>query len=109
MALRTGEIYLSWSVRHCLRLLSQASQQGKVGETSDAIADRVLQAWLEQEHPQLWAWVQQRQESEQAMVKELANGKATAGTGTGQQPNRRRKADTAESSAGDSARSSREC
>lgn len=93
MSLRTGEIYLDWRVRQCLRMLAQASKlNGAVGTTSDAIADKVLQEWVEAKYPQLWAWVQQRQDSEQQMVQELANGKATSGTGTSQQPHRRGKA-----------------
>ncbi len=68
-AFRGADILLPWNVRHCLRLLAQASG-GR--EPSDEIASAVLSTWLQQEHPDLWAWVAKREQDEADMVQQLA-------------------------------------
>ena len=76
MSLRSGEIYVSWSVRHCLRLLAQASaNQPGAAKSGDEIADTALAAWLKAEHATLWDFCAVQQQREAEMVKELSNGK----------------------------------
>lgn len=66
--IRAGDLYVSWSVRHALRLLSQAND-GK--RTSDSIADDVLTQWLQSTHAAVWTFVTEQQEREEAMVRKL--------------------------------------
>lgn len=64
---RPGAIYVSWRLGKALNLLASSMEK-----TREELTEAILEGWLKHNHPEVIAWVDQRDAAEKDFQKQLA-------------------------------------
>lgn len=63
---RPNSLYVGWRLHKALGLVAR-----KTSRSREDLAEIVLGTWLAQEHPEIEAWLTQREDEEKAFIKNL--------------------------------------